>query len=395
MLTPSYLADVAEPMVELWSRVECDITADIARRLANADYLTESAKWQIYKAREMGMTQEEITSVLSSSIKKGKKQIRDMVEEACADALHMDVEQYRKAGLDVAKLQSSDALRGVIRAGERKTEKLFANFTRTTARTAGKAFENCMDMVWMQVQSGAFSLDQALRKSIVELGKQGVTSIAYPSGHVDKLDVAARRATVTGINQAACEMQLEAAGVMGCDLVEVTSHAGARPSHAIWQGGIYSLSGKSKTYKPFRQATGYGTGEGLGGWNCRHNFFPYLPGVSAPTFGKDPNRMLGKSNAKVYEESQKQRELERRVRESRRTCAAIDAAAKAETDEKLRAALQQDFESESVLLKRREKAVDDYCRDTGRINEKDRTSVVGFNRSVSQKARWAAKRGET
>lgn len=394
MLSPSYLNEAAEPLVELWSQVECDITADIARRLAKVDYLTESAKWQVYKAREMGMTQEQIASALFGSTKRSKQQVRQMVEEACADALKVDVAQYRKADMDVAALQSSDALRAVIRAGERKTEKLFKNFTRTTAKTAGMAFENGMDMVWMQVQSGAFSLDQALRKIIVDLGKKGITGIAYPSGHVDKLDVAARRAAVTGINQAACEMQMEAAAEMGCDLVEVTSHAGARPSHAQWQGGIYSLSGKSRTYKPFRQATGYGTGEGLGGWNCRHNFFPFLPGVSGPTFDKDPNRLLGKSNDQVYEESQRQRELERRVRESRRTCATLDAAAQAEPDEKLRSALKDDFESEAMLLKRRERALKDFCKDTGRHVERDRAAVSGYNRSVSVKAGAAAKRQE-
>lgn len=64
---------------------------------------------------------------------------------------------------------------------------------------------------------------------------------------------------------------------LGMDLVEVTAHAGARPSHAEWQGQVYSLTGNTRGYAKLSDATGYGTGEGLGGWNCRHSFFPWSP----------------------------------------------------------------------------------------------------------------------
>lgn len=61
--------------------------------------------------------------------------------------------------------------------------------------------------------------------------------------------------------------------------MEVTAHSGARPEHAEWQGKIYSRSGKSKKYPSLVKVTGYGTGPGLGGWNCRHSMFPYYEGM--------------------------------------------------------------------------------------------------------------------
>ena len=74
-------------------------------------------------------------------------------------------------------------------------------------------------------------------------------------------------------------MQEARADELVCDLVETTAHSGARPSHAEWQGQAFSRSGKSRKYPDFVQVTGYGTGEGLGGWNCSHSFYPFFEGL--------------------------------------------------------------------------------------------------------------------
>ena len=92
------------------------------------------------------------------------------------------------------------------------------------------------------------------------------------------MDVAVRRAVLTGVNQTTARMQIARADEMECDLVETTAHMGARPEHMDWQGRIFSRSGKSRKYPDFVKSTGYGTGPGLCGWNCRHSFFPYFEG---------------------------------------------------------------------------------------------------------------------
>lgn len=98
------------------------------------------------------------------------------------------------------------------------------------------------------------------------------------SGHTDTIEVAVRRAVATGVNQACGKAQEQLADDLGCDLVETTAHSGARPEHALWQGQIFSRSGKSTKYPDFRRSTGYGTGAGLMGWNCRHSFNPWFEG---------------------------------------------------------------------------------------------------------------------
>lgn len=392
MLTASYLVNVAAPMVDLWGQVEADILADIARRLIKGAETTDTAAWQTLKLREMGVLQTDIAHTLASTLRRSEEQLYKMVVDACKEALAFDDALYQKAGLNPIQLSQSKALMDLISAGIRRTEGVMRNFTGTTAIDSSKAFANALDRAWLQVNSGAFTRQEALRRAVEDLSKKGINGVAYPSGHRDKMDVAARRALVTGINQTVANVQLARADEMGCDLVEVTSHAGARPTHAVWQGEVYSRSGKHPHYKNFYDETGYGTGDGLCGWNCYHSFYPYFEGISTQAFERDPSARLGKTNDQVYEESQTQRYYERKIRESKRELAAYDAARKATQDPAFKEQLDAEFAHSSVLLKRQEAALKEFCRKTNRTMIPERSSVYGFGRSESSKAVWAARK---
>ena len=114
-----------------------------------------------------------------------------------------------------------------------------------TAITARKALENSLDRAYLQVLSGAFTREQAIKNAVTDLAKQGITKIAYPSGSSISVEAGIRRAVTTGINQTVAELQIARAGELGSDLVETSSHSGARPSHAVWQGQVFSLSGRN------------------------------------------------------------------------------------------------------------------------------------------------------
>lgn len=231
-------------------------------------------------------------------------------------------------------------------------------------------------------------MHEAIYNAVSELASQGIKAVTYPSGHTDWADVAVRRAVMTGISQTAGQMQLDLAAEMGCDLVEVTSHMGARPSHAEWQGKVYSISGKSKKYPKLSTATGYGRGDGLKGWNCRHDFYPFFEGISEranlPVDVTENNRQ--------YELSQKQRAMERSIRATKRRLAAYDGALADTDDEVLKRKLQNNFDRHSAILKTKEKRLSEFCDKNGLYPEKDRVRVVGFNKSVSQKAVHGSKR---
>ena len=178
------------------------------------------------------------------------------------------------------------------------------NLTNSAAAAANRQLSDALDLAFLKCTSGAFTPQDAIFEAVRKLGQDGLKCVNYESGRTDQLDVAVRRAVVTGIGKTCCDMQLDLAKEMDCELVEVTAHLGARPSHAEWQGQIYSLKKGHPKYPYFYDATGYGTGDGLGGWNCRHSFFPYFEGLSvaanAPTFSKE-------ENLEEYTNTQKQR----------------------------------------------------------------------------------------
>lgn len=391
MLTPEYLAECAEDFAALYAQLDADICEDIARRLMKVGHFSRTDMWQTKKLKEVRRASVSFANLIAEVDSDAGEEIRTAVVDAAQQSIKVDDRIHIAAGLQPTDIAASKAMQELILAGIEKTRGVMGNLTMTTAATATGAFEAALDRAYMQVTSGAFSYDTAMRRLINDLASKGYEEIVYPTGARARLDVTARRALLTGINQTTAEMAIMRMEEMGTELVEVTSHAGARPSHAEWQGRVFRRSGNNPKYKDFVDSTGYGTGDGLCGWNCRHSFFPYYEGLPR-SFERDPSHLLGKSNDRVYEESQMQRTLERRVRDSRRRCVTLNVAMKNATTDTLREMLKADFDSAAVLLKNRERALASFCSQTGRKDDASRITVYGFDHSVSGKAVWANKR---
>lgn len=332
MLDPEYLRGLPDPIVDLYAEAERDIIADMARRIKNAKIWTSSVDYQNWMLQEAGVVQRDILRALSERTKLTEERLAELMREAAERTIETDMGVFRAAGYEVPKLSDSRGLTDVLRAGYRATRGEMRNLTRTTAVNGAYQFRDALDGAWRKVTSGAFDQESAIRSAIKELAGRGLDSIYYPaSGRRDSLEVAVRRAVQTGINQTAGKLQEELADELDCDLVEVTAHAGARPSHAEWHGKIYSRSGKDPKYPAFRDATGYGKVDGLCGVNCRHSFGPYIEG--SPRVWT--NRKLAELekpkyeyNGKLlteYEASQMQRRNEREIRRWKREKAALDA----------------------------------------------------------------------
>lgn len=401
MLTPKYLEALPQPMIQLYSRLENEILEDIAKRITAADYLTPTAEWRLYKAEQLRLSSKQITAKLARLTGKSEKEIRKLYTAALKEALKNDEKIYR-AAIDAGYLSEdkngvlnsyfgSVAFSNALKAGLQNTNGLMRNLCSSTAASANRLLSDELDLAFMKVTSGTFTMDEAVFSAVKNLGKSGLTVVNYASGRKDKIDVAVRRAVITGIGQAAANVQLGLASDMGCNLVEVTAHLGARPTHQVWQGRIFSLSGTHPKYPEFRSSTGYGTGDGLCGWNCRHNFYPYFEGLSKPVgvpFTKE-------ENDKVYRDTQKQRAYERAIRQSKRELAALDASRSAASDDALKQKLDREFQRKAVTLKRREAKLAEHLRASGLLPDNSRVRVDGFGRSVSGKAVWAAKKAES
>lgn len=384
MLDPNVLDSLPDALVALYAQAEQDILADMARRLAQYDYWIPAAEHQRQKLREMNVTQQEIIKQLSQLTGKSKDEIKQLMQQACDDALETDREYYRQHGTDVPAALSQE-MKNILNAGYTSTGKLFKNLTKTTASAGQTQFVHALDRAWLEVQSGAFDYSTAIRSAVKELSRQGLHAVQYPSGRSDTLEVAVRRSIVTGINQTAAQMELQLADELDSDLVETTAHAGARPSHVVWQGQVFSLSGKNPKYPDFRSATGYGTGAGLCGWNCRHSFFPYFEGAGHAYTSDQLRSYEDKSisyNGKMYTEyevSQMQRHNERQIRRWKREYAAMEAAG-------------LDTTEAAVKLHSWRERQRDFLEQTGLKVQSARRETVGFGRSQARKAGTTAKK---
>lgn len=389
MLTPEYLDVCASDLVSLYSQLDQSVLAIVAERIARTDFVSESSKWQIERLQQAGMTYDEVLAAVSRYSGKTKAELEKMFKAAGVETIAADNEIFTKAGLHPTGIRQSAMMTQLLRAGLNKTGGSLRNLTLTTALTAQTAYLNACDLAYMQISSGAMSMPEAVRYAVRSASAQG-TTVRYPSGHTDQLDVAVRRASVTGVNQTCAQIQLANAEDMGCNHVETTAHIGARPSHAEWQGRVFMIHGSSREYPNFAETTGYGTGDGLCGWNCRHNFFPFFEGIDLRTYRDDYLDKL--KNDGYYEAEQKQRYYERQIRATKRELAGYDSAISAATDEKTRAALQQEFDRASVKLKKQEGKLKDWIKEKELTPDPSRVQVNGFGRSVSQKAVWANKK---
>lgn len=407
MLTPEYLDGLTDDILAMYDALNESIIGDVARRIVKTGMVTETAAWQMKQAQEMGALYEDVIERISEVSGYTEEELRRLFEEAGVENIRYENDIMSQMGLMPIELKQSETMLKLLRNGIEKTGRDLSNLTLTTAIRAQNAYYNATNLAYLQVSSGALSYQEAIKRAVLTVAKDGAT-VLYPSGHIDKIDVAVRRAVLTGVNQTAAKMNLEYCDESGCDFVETTAHSGARPSHAIWQGKVFCISGKSNLYPPFSE-TGYGTGAGLCGWNCRHNFHSYWPGISVPTY---TDKMLADYNAKKYEYngekltdyecSQMQRSMERKIRETRRQLTACNAVMDSTADDALKAKFKMEFENKSVRLKAQEANLKDFCRKTSRRVDSSRLQVhavrdddgriVGFNKSVSQKAVWSNKK---
>lgn len=395
MLTPSYYDKLTDDLIKLYSDLDNAIISDIVRRLLKNGDVTETAKWQIQQLQESGMLYDDILNEISSRTDATQRQVRSLFEGAGVQCIKNDNIRYRAAGLE-GIIKMSDSAMQVLNAGYEKCSGDLSNLTLTTANTAQQAYITACNNAYMQVASGAFDYNTAIRNAVKEAAAEGA-EVLYPSGHRDKLDVAVRRSVLTGVGQTCRRLSETNAQDMGCDLMEITAHAGARPSHAEWQGQIVSLSGRRGYLS--KDDIGYGTGDGFGGWNCRHDWYPFFEGISSRAYDDAELERLNEKSVEYngemyteYEISQMQRKFERDIRGLKREAAAADTGRSNAPNDELRQQFSNDFTAVSVKLKEKERQLNDFLKQTGELPDNARTQVMGFGRSQAQKAVWAEKK---
>lgn len=345
-----------EALAELFRQLEVTLLEEIAKRLIIADNLNEVTVQDIRALRAHGISVEEIKKAIKQTVKIGGKKLNSLFE----DVIERNKEYY--TGLvDIVGITAPEALvdQSVINAIIRQANEEYRNITASmgflvdagrTKLPPAKAYQWALDNALMQVQSGAISYNQAIANATRQLADSGLAVVNYESGHVDQVDVAVRRAVMTGVNQVNSRYADESMDYLETEYVEVSAHAGARDkdgplgweNHKAWQGKVYWWKEHSNKGKPeidvpeFAATCGYGSVTGILGANCRHNYSPFIPGVMERTYTDEQLENIDPPDFEYegkkythYEATQQQRAIERAVRKwKRREAAATDPADK-------------------------------------------------------------------
>ena len=398
MLSPAYLAAIAEGSEQIASELHDYIVQAIVGRMMERigrgeKYLLTSAdRWRIQILQDAGELLENITAELSLYTGKQIQEIRSAMEEAGVKALEADDLIYSAAGLSTVPLWESPALVRLMERNMNASLGEWRNYTRTTAEEAQRLYITECDKAYNRVMSGAVAYTQAVKEAVEEVASAGV-AVKYPTGHTDTLETATARAVRTGIAQATGDISLKRMEEMDWDIILVSAHIGARTgdggqnpgNHLWWQGQFYSRSGTDKRFPPFSQ-TGYGTGEGLCGWNCRHSF-GCGDGVHNPY-----EDIQTEDNVRMEKLEKRQRELERRVRKTKRAVMGMQVAVEKCQDEAARAVLQQELDRKSFLLQRQNRVYQDFCKYNNLRPLSERLKIARWSREQAAKARGAARR---
>ena len=353
--TPELLDALPEKLAELYRELEDTLLYEICSRLNISGELNEVTVQSIRALRSHGIDIKDIKKAITKTTNVSRKEL---------DKLFNDVikrnENYFDEVITLSDITEPFAYvdKSDIDAIRKQTHDEISNITRSMgfyvqqgARKVlldgGAAYQWALDNAVMQIQSGAISYNQAISSAIKQLADSGLKTISYESGHVDSVDVAVRRAVLTGIVQINSKYNSQAMDRFETDLVEVDAHMGARntgigpANHEGWQGKVYRWTeytdkypnSSTGEYPDFIETTGYGTGEGLCGWNCRHGFVAFVEGVMEPTY---TDTELEKLKAKSFEfegkqydtytATQKQRQIERTIRKLKRRKLSYEAA---------------------------------------------------------------------
>ena len=245
MLTEQDFIRIEKKAISIYNNLELQIIEEIATRIANYGYANTVVLNDIKIAQEMGYLYQDIIRLVAEYNNTTYEEVSKIFNEAGATTLKFDDNIYTEAGLNPIPIKQSASMVQLLNATIRKTSGNLQNLVMTTANTSQTQFYNAMNKAYMEVSTGVKSYSQSIIDVIRDIGSKGAL-IEYPSGRKYGLESAVRMNVVTSVNQTCGKLQELRADELGWDLMELTAHSGARPSHAEWQGKIVSRSGKKR-----------------------------------------------------------------------------------------------------------------------------------------------------
>ena len=396
---PELLDALPERVAALFRELEDTLLEDICSQLATGK-MNEVTVQGIRALRGLGIDQSDIEAAILDTTQVGQKELAELLDDVVARN-----QSYYSELIDLAELTAPEHIVGSedVEAIVEQTKNELTNITQSmgflvdngrTKLEPAQAYQWALDNAEMQIQSGATSYNQAILNAVRQLAGSGLRTVKYESGHIDQLDVAVRRAALTGVHQLCAKYTEQSATYLDTPYYEVSAHAGARDkpgtspwaSHKDWQGKVYSIR-TGDIYPNIYATCGLGYVDGLEGANCRHIRSVWVEGVSERTYtdeqlaniDKPPFQYEGKTYT-TYEATQKQRQIERTIRKLKRDVTAFKAAG-----------LDDEAQTSQIRMKRLSKEYTAFSKAAGLREQRERMQVTYGDGSVTKKAEPVAK----
>lgn len=333
MFTPTEIEALPSAMEQLYRSLQLNIMSDLTERLkANGEEITSAADWQINRLYELGVSKDEIDSLIQSTLDVSDDEIDRIYDEVVKSGYARNEELYTSKGKECIPYAENKQLQQLVKAVKNQTKSEYRNITGSLGFAVRNAdntlsftpladfYQRTLDNGLMQIASGAVDYNTVLKRAVKAMTDSGLRTVDYASGWSNRVDVAARRALMTGFNQVVAKVNEGNAEQLGTEYFEVSYHRGARPTHQVWQGRVYSK-------KELETVCGLGTVTGLCGANCYHSYSPFIKGIDTPTYSEEeldrmneeentPKEYNGKTYT-AYEAQQRQRQLETAMRADR------------------------------------------------------------------------------
>lgn len=327
MLDPEYLDRAGDMVGAVYGEIEADMLAYLCRLLLDQD-IEELGQRGITALNLLAQSQGPYLMGIIQSHREDvneaiAKTVSDAIERSDrSDARRLGVDSWLAAAVHEQPRQVAMTAQGIAAILDRDNVDM--------AQGALDLWNRCVAEAVTKVNTGVETADKAVHGAVRRMMREGISTITYRDAETgrqtvtNRIDVAVRRHVRTQLAQDGMRRTLDVCGQAGIRLVEVSSHGGARPSHARWQGRVYSLNGEveidGEVYKDFYSETGYGKVDGLGGANCRHSFGPWVPGAPR-MYSPEPEHPSGLPSDEVYKLTQEQRRRERDIRQTKRELA--------------------------------------------------------------------------
>ena len=399
-MTPEELEKLPKPLERTMTALELSIMDEIIQRIKEAARVTPVIDWLLVRMDAIGAGRVRIKQLIGEGIRKAGLQVDDIYEQAVKSDCIRNKAIYEAAGKGYQPYEGNQWLQQIVDAARRQTKdslRPLENIAQTTGFSvpmggSKKVFtplseylERSLDKAMLGITTGARTYSQAIGEVIDEMTASGIRTVDYASGKSDRIEVAARRAVMTGVAQMTDKVNEKNMEALQTDYCEVDWHMGARntgtgyQNHQSWQGKVYSS-------EEMRTVCGKGQMLGFGGINCYHIAFAFIPGISKRKY---TDEWLAEQNQKenekkvykgreydTYAALQHQRRLERTIRKQKQD---VELLEKAGAD-------KEDVTAARCRLRLTNKAYLDFSKEMGLRQQRERLRVSKDIVAVAAKA---------